>query len=116
MLVMKKFMKIIVYIIIVIGDDMINKKEVLTKIEKSLRRMENKNLNNNIYYDNLKEKYDLILNGYNFEVKDKTKELKTAIAFIGGQIPRCNFKNNGNLININNGISIEKAKEIAKEF
>lgn len=53
--------------------------------------------------------------GAEFKIIDRTQELKIAIAYVGGQIPRCNFDKNG-LINVNNGIKQKDAITVAKMF
>jgi len=67
-------------------------------------------------YEDICIKLTALENGANYKVVNKTDELKSLIAFVGGQIPRCNFKAKGELINIQNGITYEKACEIAKKF
>ena len=67
-------------------------------------------------YEDICSKLTALESGASFQIVDKTDELKNLIAFAGGQIPRCNFKANGELINIHNGITYEKACDLAKTF
>ena len=66
-------------------------------------------------YIDIKEKLRLLKEGYDFNITDKTQELKTAIAFIGGQIPRINHNGNS-LINKDNGINWKDAERVASQF
>lgn len=66
-------------------------------------------------YEEIKGRLRLLKEGYNFNITDKTQELKTAIAYIGGQIPRTNYSDKG-LINKDNGITWENAEQVANQF
>lgn len=66
-------------------------------------------------YIEIKEKLKLLKEGFDFTITDETQELKTAIAYVGGQIPRVNYSSKG-LINKDNGISWEEAEQVASQF
>jgi len=62
-------------------------------------------------------KLEALEQGKDFTVVDKTDELKTAIAYIGGQIPSVNYKivkSKKVLINPKNKITWEQAKDVVK--
>ena len=64
-------------------------------------------------------KLEALKQGKDFTVVDKTDELKTAIAYIGGQIPSINYKIiNGEkvLIGSKNEVTWEQAREIAAKY
>lgn len=68
-------------------------------------------------YEDICRKLEGLKAGVEYKIIDKTNELKNMIAYVGGQIPRINYKGkNQELININNGITYDEAKEIAKMF
>ncbi|MBD5589122.1 hypothetical protein [Clostridium botulinum] len=67
-------------------------------------------------YNNICRKLEGLKNGTDFRITDKLTELKTAIAYVGGQIPRCNISINDALINKNNGIDWETAKQIGNKY
>ena len=66
-------------------------------------------------YIEIKDKLKLLKEGFDFTITDETQELKTAIAYVGGQIPRVNYGSKG-LINKDNGISWEEARKVASQF
>lgn len=66
-------------------------------------------------YIEIKEKLKLLKEGFDFTITNRTDELKTAIAYIGGQIPRINYSTQG-YINKNNGITWAEAEQVASQF
>lgn len=68
-------------------------------------------------YEDICRKLKGLKVGAEYKITDKTSELKNMIAYVGGQIPRINYKGkNHELINVNSGITYDKAKEIAEVF
>jgi hypothetical protein len=67
-------------------------------------------------YENLLKQLEALKNGAEFKTYDLTKELKTAIAFLGGQMPTIQMRYKNKQFNPGRGITWEKAREIAKEF
>lgn len=91
------------------------RQKVLMRLKKVLECYEDKGRITNDHYLKVKSKYEYILNGGQYQIVDKTKELKVAIAYVGGQIPTLNYKTNGVLIN-KPGITWEQAEERVKLF
>ena len=90
-------------------------KEVLTMLRRAMYRYEEQGRLTNDHYLQVKEKYNYIVSGGQYQIIDATNELKNMIAYVGGQIPTLNYKSNGQLIG-KPGITLEKAKERVKIF
>jgi hypothetical protein len=68
-------------------------------------------------YENICYKLDALKAGAEYKVTDKTNDLKTMIAYVGGCIPSINYTGKDNkLININDKITYNQAEAVAKEF
>lgn len=68
-------------------------------------------------YKDICRKLEGLKAGAEYKITDKTNELKHMIAYVGGQIPRINYKGkNHELININNGITYDEAKKVAENL
>ena len=95
------------------------RKEAIERYEKIKSRWEeSKNLIRILpdVYAEICLKLKALKKGLDFNIVDKTHELKTAIAYIGGQIPSFNYNIKNDIININNKIEWDKAKEISKKY
>ena len=89
--------------------------EVLTMLKRVMHRYEQQGRLTNDHYLSVKEKYNYIVSGGQYQIVDATNELKNMIAFVGGQIPTLNYKAKGEMIG-KPGITLEKAKERVKIF
>ncbi len=91
---------------------------LIHEINQALSRMKKKNkgigcLTGINYYDRLKEKRDLILQGH--EVKIKRNQQLNLIAYVGGQIPTINYSTKRRRI-YKEGISYAEAELVAEQF
>lgn len=57
----------------------------------------------------------MLKEGYDFNIVDKTKELKVAVAFVGGQIPKINYSSKG-YVDKSNAITWIEAEQLANNF
>lgn len=102
-----------------------NSSKTRDQLVKDYERIKSKWDNNEDLRRVLPEVYQSICNkleglkaGADYTITDNTNELKTMIAYIGGQTPRCNYKdkNGKQLINIHNGITYKEAEEVVRKF
>jgi len=91
------------------------RQEILNRLERVLKWYESQSRTTDNHYLEVKNKYEYILNGGQYQVTDRTEELKNMIAFVGGQIPTVNFKSGNKLIN-KPGITWEQAKKRVEKF
>ena len=89
--------------------------EVLIMLKRVMHRYEQQGRLTNDHYLSVKEKYNYIVSGGQYKVVDATNELKSMIAYVGGQIPTLNYKSGGEMIN-KPGITWEGAKKRVEIF